>query len=210
MDIQITIALLALLTAAMVLLRIFWLRVPSPLRFLLIRAALVAIVIHLLFVVTKWGTTSTHFNAIINWLAIAGYELLVLLFSRLSPKWLTSLSAAILVIPLFSSSILFPLALVLHLDSIPRVPLGHHLYYKIVPWSANGPNNSGVDLNIYYSPPFAPFLSRRVGTQPFNMDVCDASRAFALPGPEPKTILVRCPHLSSQSAGSDDKIVRIP
>jgi hypothetical protein len=209
MDIQITIALLVLLTAAMVLLRIFWLRVPSPLRFLLIRAALVVIIVHLFFTVTKWGTTSTHFNAIINWLAIAGYELLVLLFSRLSPKWLTSLSAAILIIPLFSSSILFPLALVLHLDSIPRVPLGNHLYYKIVPWSINGPSNSGVDLNIYYTARFAPFLSRKVGTQAFNTDECNAPKAFAVPGPEPKTILASCPHSASQPAGTDDKIVRI-
>lgn len=209
MDIQITIALLAGLTVAMVLLRIFWLRVPSPLRFLLIRAAIAVIVIHLLFTVTKWGTTSTHFNAIINWLAIAGYELLVLLFSRLSPKWLTSLSAAILIIPLFSSSILFPLALVLHLDSIPRVPLGNHLYYKIVPWSSNGPNNSGVDLNIYYTPRFAPFLSRKVGTQAFNADECNASKAFAVPGAQPKTILAHCPHSASQPAGTDDKIIRI-
>jgi hypothetical protein len=209
MDIQITIALLVLLTAAMVLLRIFWLHVPSLLRFLLIRGAIVMIVIHLFFTVTKWGTTSTHFNAIINWLAIAGYELLILLFSCFSPKWLTSLSAAILIIPLFSSMILFPLALVLHLDSIPLHPLGDHLYYKIVPWSTNGPNNSGVDLNIYYRLPFAPFLTRKVGTQAFNAGQCDASAAFAVPGPEPKTILARCPNLPSLPSGSNDKIVRI-
>jgi len=209
MDIQITIALLALLTVAMLLLRIFWLRVPAGLRFFLVRGAFAVMFLHLFFVATKWGTTSTHFNAIINWLAIAGYELLILLFSRFPPKWLTSLSAAILIIPLFSSSILFPLALVLHLDSIPLVPLGNHLYYKIVPWSANGPDNSGVDLNIYYRLPYVPFLSRRVGTQPFNMDVCNAPKAFAVPGPEPKTILARCPHLPAQPAGSDDKILRI-
>jgi hypothetical protein len=210
MDIQITIALLVLLTAAMILLRIFWLRVPSPLRFLLIRTALVVIIVHLFFTVTKWGTISTQFNAVINWLAIAGYELLVLLFSRLSPKWLTSLSAAILITPLFSSSILFPLAPVLHMDSIPRVPLGNHLYYKVVPWSTNGHDNSGVDLNIFYTPSFAPFFSRRVGTQAFNKDACNASAAFAVPGPTAKTILARCPRSASQQAGSDDKIVRIP
>ena len=209
MDIQITIALLVLLTAAMVLLRMYWLHVPSPLRFLLIRAALVVVVVHLFFTVTKWGTTSTHFNAVINWLAIAGYEFLVLLLSRLAPKWLTCTSAVILIIPLFSSSILFPLSMVLHRDSIPLTPLGNHLYYKNVPWGANGPDNSGVDLNIYYRLPFAPFLSRRVGTQAFNMDVCNATKAFAMPGPEPKTILARCPHLPSKPAGNDDKIVRI-
>jgi hypothetical protein len=210
MEIQTTIALLVLLTVAMVLLRIFWLRVPSGLRWLLIRGALAMMFLHLFFVVTKWGTTSSHFNAIINWFAIAGYELLILLLSRLPPKWLTSLSSAILILPLFSSSILFPLVLVLHLDSIPHVPLGNHLYYKRVPWSNTGGGNSGVDLNIYYRPTFAPFLSRRVGTQAFNTDQCDASAAFALPGPEPKTILVRCPHRPTQPPGSDDRILRIP
>src|ERR1700733_6645058 len=113
MDVIITAAYLVLLIAVMLLLRIFWLHLPSRLRFFLFRGAIAAILLHVFFVVTKWGTTSTRVNAIINWLAIAGYVLLVLLFSRLSPRWLTSLSAAILLIPLFSSSLLYPLAVAL-------------------------------------------------------------------------------------------------
>src|ERR1700733_9039837 len=99
MEVMITAAYLGLLTAAILVLRIFWLRFPAGLRRFLLRAAVAAILLHVFFVVTKWGTTSTRMNAIVNWLAIAGYELLVLLFSRLSPKWLTSLSATILLIP---------------------------------------------------------------------------------------------------------------
>jgi hypothetical protein len=88
MYIPITTAALALLTAAMVLLRIFWSRVPPRVRFFLIRASIAMIILHGLFVVTKWNTTSGRLNVFINWMAIAGYELLVVLFSRLPPRWL--------------------------------------------------------------------------------------------------------------------------
>src|SRR6201999_1304211 len=96
MYIPITIAALASLTAAMILLRIFWLRLPSRLRFFLIRASIALIALHVLFVLTKWSTTSDRLNTVINWLAIASYALLVLLFSRLSPRWLTVPSSIIL------------------------------------------------------------------------------------------------------------------
>jgi hypothetical protein len=210
MDIAITVVILGLLTVAVLLLRIFWLRLPSGFRTFLIRGAVAIILLHLFFVATKWGTTSTRVNAVITWLAIAAYELLILLFSRLSPKWLTSLSAVILLIPLFAASSLFPLALVLQRDSFVRVPLGNHLFYKIEPWGNNGAGNSGVDLNIYYIPPFAPFLSRKVGTQPFNTEHCNAFAAYALPGPEPKTVITRCPYSPAQPAGSDVRILHVP
>jgi hypothetical protein len=209
MSITITAAILVLLTVAMLLLRIFWLRIPLGFRAFLVRGAVAMVLLHVFFVATKWGTTSTRVNAIITWLAIAGYELLILLFSRLSPKWLTSLSAAILLIPLFASTVLFPLSLVLEPDSIARVPLGNHLYYKIVPWANNGAGNAGIDLNVYYIPPFAPFLSRKIGTQSFNMEHCNAFAAYAQPGPGPKTVVARCPHSSAQPAGTDNRILRL-
>jgi hypothetical protein len=209
MIIAITAAYLGLLTAAMFLLRVFWLRLPPGLRTFLLRGAIAVILLHVFFIVTKWGTTSARANAIINWFAIAGYELLVLLFSRLPPKWLTSLSAAILLIPLFAASILSPLALVLQPDSIPLVSIDNHLYYKAVAWGDSGTSNSGVDLNIYYRATFLPFLSRRVEIQPFNTEECNAFAAIVLPGPEPRTVLARCPHWPTQSAGTDDKILRL-
>jgi hypothetical protein len=209
MHIPLTIAALALLTVAMILLRIFWMRIPGRLRVCLIRGSIVMVIVHVFFVVTKWGTNSTYLNVIINWLAIAGYELLVMLFSRISPRWLTSLSAAILLAPLFASSILLPLTMIFQPGVIPRVPMGHHLYYKVSQWSNNGAGNSGADLDILYRPPFAPFFSRRVQSQPFNTQECNASAAFAVLGPTPRTVIARCPHWPNQPPGVEDKLLQL-
>src|ERR1700678_3069248 len=75
MPIPLTFATLALMTAAMIVLGVFWLRVPPGLRFFLPRAAIVLVLLHGFFVITRWGTTSERLNALINWLAVAGYEL---------------------------------------------------------------------------------------------------------------------------------------
>lgn len=209
MEIRLTIAALALLIAAMLLLRIFWARLPGRLRFLLVRGAIAIFALHMFFASTKWGTTSSYTNVIIGWLAIAAYVLLVLLFSRISPRWLTSLSAAILLAPLFASSVLLPLTAIFHPGSIPTVPIGNHLYYKVSQWSNDGAGNSGTDLDIYYRPPFAPFLSRKVQTQAFNMQECNAYAATASIGPLPKTIIAHCPRGPAQSSGTVDKLLKL-
>ena len=209
MHIPTTIAALALLTAAMLLLRIFWMRINFRLRFFLIRGSIAIVALHAFFAVSKWETSSSYINVIINWLAIAGYELLVLLFSRLSPKWLTTLSAVILIAPLFASTILLPLTRIFVPGTIPRVPIGNHLYYKVAPWSVDGAANSGVDVDILYSPPFAPFLSHKVQGQPFNTQECNAFASFALLGPTPRTVIARCPHWPNEPPGVEDKLLQL-
>jgi hypothetical protein len=207
MIIPLTMAALALLTVVIVLLRIFWMHVPSGLRWLLIRVAIAVILVQVFFSATKWGTTSAYANVVINWLAIASYELLVMLFSRLSPRWLTSMSAVILVVPLFASSILLPLTGIFRPGSITKKPVGKHLYYKVVPWANNGDGNSGVDLDVYYRPGFAPFLSRRLKSQSFNTTECNAFAAVVVPGADPTTVIARCPHWPAQPAGTEDKLL---
>jgi len=209
MHIPTTIAALTLLTAAMLLLRIFWMRIDFRLRYFLIRGSIGIIALHAFFAVSKWETSSSYINVIINWLAIAGYELLILLFSRLSPKWLTSLSAVILIAPIFASTILLPLTRIFEPGTTPRVPLGNHLYYKVAPWSVDGAANSGVDLNILYSPPLIPFLSHKVQSQPFNTQECNAFASFALVGPTPRTVIARCPHWPNEPPGVEDKLLQL-
>jgi len=210
MYIPITTATLALLTVAMLLLRVFWPRVPARLRSLLIRASIAMIILHGLFVATKWNTTSDRLNVLINWLAIAGYELLVLLFSRLSPRWLTLPSAAVLLIPLFASSILIPLTRSFEPGYNKSVSMGDHLFYEISPWTNTGGGNSGVDVIIYHRSPFAPFLRHKLQTIPFNTEECNAYAAFAIPGPTPKTVLGCCPRWASQPPGTHDKLLPLP
>jgi hypothetical protein len=205
MYIPLTTAALALLTVAMILLRIFWSRVPPRLRFLLIRASIAMIILHGLFVVTKWTTTSDRLNVLINWLAIAGYELLVLLFSRLSPRWLTLPSTIILLIPLFASSILGPLTDIFDPASRRNFSLGDHLFYEVNPWSNIGGGNKGVDVVIYYRPRFAPFIRHKIRSIPFNDQECNSRAAFAVAFPAKKTVLGRCPNWPSQASGTVDK-----
>jgi hypothetical protein len=206
MSIPLTFATLALMTVAIILLGAFWSRVPYGLRVFLPRASIVLVLLQGFFVVTKWGTTSDRLNVLINWLAVAGYELLLVLFSRLSPRWLTSLSAAILIVPLFAASIVMPLAHLFDHGAIKKISIGHNLYYKSVAWSGSG---SGIDLDVYYRPPLLPFLSRKVQSQSFNSEQCNAFSAVIQPGPDSETVLAHCPHTPSQPPGSDDKILQL-
>jgi hypothetical protein len=209
MYIPITIAALASLTAAMILLRIFWLRLPSRLRFFLIRASIAVIALHVLFVLTKWTTTSDRLNTVINWLAVAGYALLILLFSRLSPRWLTIPSMVILLLPIFAASIVFPLARLFEPGSPRNIPIGNHLFYEVSPWSnAAAGSNAGVDVFIYYIPPFAPFLRHKLQVIPYNDGECNAGATSVTLLPSRKAVLGHCPRWPNQPpAGTVDKLL---
>jgi hypothetical protein len=210
MYIPITIAALASLTAAMILLRIFWLRLPSRLRFILIRASIVLVTLHVLFVVTKWSTISDRLNTVINWLAIAGYALLILLFSRLSPRWLTIPSAVILLLPVFAASIVIPLARLFEPGSPRNIPLGNHLFYEVSPWANMNGGNAGVDVFIYYIPSFAPFLRHRIQVIPYNNGECNTSGTYVTLLSNPKAVLGHCPGWPNQGPGTVDKRLPLP
>src|SRR3984893_6316189 len=205
MYIPLALAALALLTVAMILLRIFWSRVPPRSRLLLIRASIAIIILHGLFVLTKWNTTSDRLNVFINALAIAGYQLLVLLSSRLPPRWLTLPSTIILLIPLFASTILVPLTHIFDPASRKSVSLGDHLFYEIDPWTNSGSGNKGVDVVIYHRPPFVPFFRHKLQSIPFNAQECNSRAASAIAFPARKTVVGRCPNWPSQAYGTLDK-----
>jgi hypothetical protein len=210
MFIPITAATLALLTAMMLLIGIFWSRFPSPLRSFLFRVSVLMIVIHLAFVATKWDTTSNRLNVLINWFAIAGYELLLFRFSRLSPRWLTLPSAIILLIPLFASSILLPLTSFFMTGRASPVSLDKHFFYEVNPWRNAGGGNAGVDVKIYYRSPFIPFLRHKVRTIPFNNQECNSYAATAAVFPDKKIVVGRCTNWPSQPSTTLEKVFSLP
>src|ERR1700760_889823 len=130
MHIALTIAVLILLTGAMLLLRIFWNGRPPRLTFGILTVSVSLVLLQSFFAATKWGTISNRLNIFIFWLAVAAYEFLVFFFSRLSPKWLTTLSAIILLIPVFASSIVLPLTELFDPSSYKTVPVGNNLFYE--------------------------------------------------------------------------------
>ena len=210
MHVPITTATLALLTFAILLLRIYWLRVPGTVRFYLIRVAALLIVIHVLFTVTKWSTTSDHVNVLIKWLAIASYELLVMLFTRLSPRWLTSSCAVILLMPIFASSVLLPLTYLFDATTNESTSLGSNLFYQRLHWGDDPSANSGAEIIVYYRPHLASFLRHDLQHVSFNNQQCNAGAAFAVLGPVPKTVLARCPHWPAQGSGAEDRLFTLP
>jgi hypothetical protein len=210
MPIPLTIASLALVTGTMILVRGFWGQFPARLRFVLIRMSIAFVILQVFFAATKWGTTSDLVNVLVNWLAIAAYELLVLLFSRLPPRWLTSICAVILLIPVFASTILFPLTELFNPYTSKKVSINHHFFYEIKPWSNAGSGTDGVDLLISYRPSFAPFLRRKIQPIPFNNHECHAMAATATLSADAKTVLGHCPRWPSEPAGTVDRTLRLP
>jgi hypothetical protein len=209
MHVPITTATLALLTLAIFVLRIFWLRVPEAARFFLIRAAVALVILHVLSSATQWGTSSDRVNVLIKWGGIVSYELLLMFFSRMSPRWLTSVCALILLVPVFASSIIMPLTHIFDSNTYKVASIDNDLAYQKVPWGEDASANTGVDLLIYHRPRFAPFLRHLQMSIPFNNRQCNAGATFVIPGPDPKTVLARCPQWPSQGPGTVDRLLHL-
>jgi hypothetical protein len=207
MNVPLTTAVLILLSGAMLLVRIFWDSIHSRLRFTIITLSIILLFLQVFFAASRWGTTSDKLNVLVNWLAVAAYELLVLLFTLLSPRWLTYLSATILLIPVFGASILLPLGELFDPSSYKTVPIGNNLFYEVKPWGDPGSGNRGADVIVSYRPPVAPFLRRKVRTIPFSDRECNSTAAFAIPFPDTRTVLGRCPRWPPEVPGTVDKLL---
>jgi hypothetical protein len=209
MQVLLTTAVLASLTLAIILLRVYWSRVPARVRSFLVYAGLAMILIHVAFAVTKWSSISDRLNSIINWGAVAGYQLIVVLFTLHRPRWLTTISAIILILPVFASNILLPLGDLFSTTSpsISRID-SRYIYAKNL-WNEPGENrNSGADLMVFYQPRFFP-LRRKVQRASFNNMQCNASASSANVDRVRKIIHFHCPASSTQ-AGSDPIDLLLP
>ena len=103
MHVPLTLVLLAALTAVAVLLRIRWPLLSRRWRAVLIALAFSALLADAFMHVSKWEPNSEHLYRLVNWIAVAGYLFLLILWTRMAPRWLTTLSAVVLVLPLLAS-----------------------------------------------------------------------------------------------------------
>ena len=209
MRVLLTTAVLASLTLAIIMLRVFWSRIPARARSFFVYAGLSMILLHVAFVVTKWSTISDRLNSIINWGAVAGYLLIIVLFTLHRPRWLTTISAAILILPVFTSSILLPLRDLFNpiAPSITRID-NRYIYERNL-WNEPGENqNSGADLMVFYQPRFFP-LRRKVQRATFNDMQCNASASSASIDRARRIIHFHCPASSTQT-GSDPIDLLLP
>ena len=207
MNVPLTFAVLAALTGAIVLLRLFWPRLSRRTRSLLIGCACTVLAVSAIGLVTRWSTASNRLNIALYWACIASYELFLILFTLLRPRWLTSIIAIILILPILSASIFLPLAGIFDSPPITTAVLGDHFISERTPWGSGTADTSGTDLTIYYRPPWAPFLRRRQLSCHYYGGQCNASQAFAVLQPDHKSVLMSCPASPDHPADSARHLV---
>jgi len=201
---------LAIMTGALILLRLRWTRLSSKTQKILVYCACAALIFYALISVTLWSTSSTHLNAVFYWCAVAGYEFFILLFTLLRPRWLTSIIAAVLILPILSASPFLPLAELFNPAPHTIVSIGPNFISDLSPWGAGTAPNSGFDLIIYSHPSWTHVLRRRRQACHYYSGQCDASKAYATLQPDGKHVLMSCPAAADQpSAAARSLVVKL-
>lgn len=193
MHLPLTFGLLGLLTGAVLLLRLLWWRLPWWLRRTVLGTACAMVLLRVLSIATQWSMTSTRLNAVICWTAVAGYEILLARFSLMRPRWLTSISAMVLLTPLIGSTLLIPLTRVFDWSPADISHLGGPYILERSPWDTDASGNSGVDLIVFYRPPLLPFLRHFDQRASFGEDECNPGAASVQADQKAHTVHFHCP-----------------
>lgn len=187
------IGLLVLLTVAAVVLRSYWFRIPARIERTLLRTAAAAVAIRFIFLITLWSTASFFFNGLLCWIAVAGYELLLIRFSLMRPRWLTSVSALILLLPMFGSTLLFPLTEIFNTEPTDIRPVAKDYLIQREPWNIQLSGKEGYDFAVLYQPSFAPFLRHVAQRSSFSQEQCNSKAVEVKVDPTAKLVHFRCP-----------------
>lgn len=193
MHLPLTFGLLGLLTGAVLVLRLMWWRLPWWLRQGMLALAVLMVLLRVGFIATQWSMTSTRLNAVICWLAVAGYEVLLARFSLMRPQWLTTISALVLLVPLIGSTLLIPLTRVFDWSKADISQLSGPYILEKSPWDTDGAGNSGLDMIVFYRPRLIPFLRHNSQRASFGDDECDPQAATVQTDPEKRMVHFHCP-----------------
>jgi hypothetical protein len=206
---QLTFVALAILTGALILLRLRWTRLSPKVHRALISCASAILFLDAMILIARISTSSSHLNALFHWLAAASYGLFLLLFTLLRPRWFTAIIAIILFFPILSASTLLPLSQLFNPAPHTVVSLGPNLISDNVPWGTGPVSIAGFDFTIYSTPSWARFLRRRrQGARYFNGQ-CDAAHASATIQPDGKHALMTCPAYPGQPDTARNLVVQL-
>lgn len=195
MPIPITIAALLLLTAAIVLLRLRWPMLSSHARRRFLLLALLLFTPTALSFLTHWETTSIRLNDLLGWFRVLAYMLVVVFFTLLRPRWLTSLIATVLLLPLLSASFIAPLADLFTLRPFTMRPIGGGFFLETAPWTSGEHANSGVDFTLFRRPPGSSLFRRGIRSGRLYNSQCDTANVFGTFDPAHLALDLRCPPL---------------
>lgn len=207
MHAPITSAAIALLALALLPLRFLWPQLSERVRRRLPRLVIAAFAIALLPHLTHWGTRWHLLNATLDWVALLCYLILLALFTRLRPRWLTTVSAIILFVPLFAASPMLRLAELFDAQARPVVRLTDRQVVERSRWDLQPMGNSGADFTLFREARWAPFLWHNEMLLRFTDADCDTSAIRFKVDPDQSRALLQCPYRAgSGETGSEDQV----
>jgi hypothetical protein len=109
------------------------------------------------------------------------------------PRWLTSISAIVLVVPLIGSTLLIPLTRIFDWSADDISELAGPYILERNPWDTSESGNAGVDLYVYYRPRLIPLIRHMSQRASFGDDVCNPSAASVEVDPKKRTVHFHCP-----------------
>lgn len=193
------IGLLLLVTITMVVLRAYWWRLSPRTERLLFLSASVVFALRFFFLVSFWGTIWATFNALLCWLAVIGYEMFLVRFSLMRPRWLTCICAFILLLPLFASTLLFPLTGIFYSRPPDIQSLGQSYELQRDPWDEKVNGRAGYDFGIYYRPQWLPFMRHIVQRSSLSVEQCQTDAVVVTIDPPKHLVHFHCPGHPGQS-----------
>jgi hypothetical protein len=193
MHLPLTFGLLGLLTGAVLLLRLLWWRLPGWLGGAILAGAGAMVLFRLVSIASQWSMTSTRLNALVCWAAVAGYEILLARFSLMRPRWLTSISAVILLTPLVGPTLLIPLTRIFDWSPADITVLTSSYILEKSPWDTDGSGHSGVDMIVFYRPHLIPIFRHLAQRASFGDDECKPAQGSVQVDPKQRMAHFHCP-----------------
>ena len=204
---SLTFAVFAILTGALIFLRLRWPRLSPKTHKTYVVCACAALFLYAFTAVTGWSTSLDHLNAALYWFAIAGLEFFIFLFTILRPQWLTTLIAIILIIPILSTSVFLPLVELFRDVPHTIVSIGPNLISDRAPSGIEAAATSGYDLTIYAHPSWTHLLHHRRQASHYFSSQCNAAQSSATLQPDGKHVLMSCPAAPGQQADAARNLV---
>ena len=140
-------------------------------------------------------------------LSVIAYELMLVRFSLMRPRWLTSLCAVILLIPMFGSTLLFPLTGIFDTEPANVKSIAKHYELQTDPWDAKISGKAGYDFGLFYRPSWAPFMHHIVQRSSFSDEQCLTKEVTVSLAPEKHLVHFHCPGHHGQQ---DDVDLALP
>lgn len=207
MHLPLTYFVLAVVGAGLLLLRRRWPTLSRGARGVLIGVAAAAIGLRMLSFALHCSPASFRVDAVLSWLCIAGYGLMLVRFSLIRPRWITVFVCVVLALPVCFASLILPLTELFDRKPPTVAQLGNGLWSERRRIETSPVAVNGAEFDIYSRPSWVPFLRRQRETARLFDTQCNTSAMYAELLPGNRMVRVTCPDWPGHTPAMDHTAV---